>query len=66
MEVAPLARVLGEVGSSYLDYNVVAQREAEQRAEMAHVPDVLVTIPFFETDVFDMEGLLRLGEQLWS
>ncbi len=66
VEEAPLRRVLSEVGSSYLDYNVVAQREAEQRAEMANVPDVLVSVPFFDTDVYDMEGLLRLGERLWS
>jgi anion-transporting ArsA/GET3 family ATPase len=66
VDESTLARVLHELGSSYLDYNVVAQREAEQRAEMANVPDVLVSVPFFDTDVYDMEGLLRLGEQLWS
>ena len=33
---------------------------------MANVPDVLVSVPFFDTDVYDMEGLLRLGERLWS
>jgi anion-transporting ArsA/GET3 family ATPase len=66
VDVATLSRVLAELGSSYLDYNVVAQREAEQRAEMANTPDVLVSVPFFDTDVYDMEGLLRLGERLWS
>jgi anion-transporting ArsA/GET3 family ATPase len=66
LEVAQMTRVLSEVGSSFLDYNVVAQREAEQRAELAHVPDVLVSVPFFETDVYDMAGLLKIGEKLWS
>jgi anion-transporting ArsA/GET3 family ATPase len=61
-----LARVIAEIGTSYLDYNIVAQREAEQRAELAHTPDVLVSIPYFESDVYDLASLLRLGERLWS
>jgi anion-transporting ArsA/GET3 family ATPase len=59
-------RVLVEVGQSYLDYRVVAQREAEQRGELATVPESLVSVPYFETDVYDLAGLLRLGDQLWS
>ena len=66
VDPSQLARVIREVGSSYLDYNVVARREAEQRAELAHVPDVLVSVPYFDTDVYDMKGLIRLGERLWS
>jgi anion-transporting ArsA/GET3 family ATPase len=66
LDVSQLGRVLAEVGSSYLDYNLVAQREQEQRAEMAHVPEVLVTIPYFESDVHDFAGLLQLGERLWG
>jgi anion-transporting ArsA/GET3 family ATPase len=63
---AELAGVISEIGSSYLDYNLVAQREAEQRAELAHTPDVLVSVPYFESDVFDLSSLLRLGKKLWS
>jgi anion-transporting ArsA/GET3 family ATPase len=66
VDSAQLARVLGEVGTSYLDYNLVAQREAEQRAEMAETPDVLVSVPYFDTDVYDLTGLVRLGERLWG
>jgi anion-transporting ArsA/GET3 family ATPase len=66
VDQAQLARVVAEVGSSYLDYGVVAQREAEQRAELGAVPEALVSVPFFETDVYDMTGLLQLGEKLWS
>jgi anion-transporting ArsA/GET3 family ATPase len=65
-DVSQIRRVLSEVGRSYLDYRVVAQREAEQQAELATVPEALVSVPYFETDVFDLAGLLRLGEQLWS
>jgi len=60
------ARVLGEVAESFLNFGVVARREAEQQAEMRGAPDILVTVPFFDADIFDMEGLLRLGVQVWD
>ncbi|MHB1911483.1 MAG: ArsA family ATPase, partial [Acidimicrobiales bacterium] len=68
-EVGPpeqLERVLGEIASSFLNFQVVAQREAEQRAELSARPDVVATIPFFETDITDLSGLLRLAEYIWS
>ncbi len=65
-DVSQIRRVLAEVGRSYLDYRVVAQREAEQQAELATVPEALVSVPYFETDVYDLAGLLRLGEKLWG
>jgi anion-transporting ArsA/GET3 family ATPase len=61
-----LERVLGEISSSFLNYQVVAQREAEQRGELAASPDVVATVPFFDTDITDLSGLLRLGEHIWS
>jgi hypothetical protein len=66
IDQAQLARVVAEVGSSYLDYSVVAQREGEQRAELRTVPETLVSVPFFDTDVYDLAGLLQLGEKLWG
>jgi hypothetical protein len=57
---------LGEISSSFLNYQVVAQREAEQRGELAASPDVVATVPFFDTDITDLSGLLRLGEHIWS
>jgi len=62
---AVLARVLTEIGDSYLNYRVVATREAEQRAELARVPDVVATAPYFEADIFDLDGLLELGARIW-
>jgi anion-transporting ArsA/GET3 family ATPase len=59
------ARVLREVGASFLNYRVVATREAEQRQEMAHVPEIVATVPFFESDIYDLAGLLRLGTAFW-
>jgi len=61
-----LERVLGEIASSFLNFQVVAQREAEQRAELSARPDVVATIPFFETDITDLSGLLRLAEHIWT
>jgi anion-transporting ArsA/GET3 family ATPase len=63
---ALVARVLKEIGESYRNFGVVAKRETEQRAELASVPDVVATVPYFETDIFDLGGLLRLGETIWK
>ena len=60
------ARVIGEVAESFINFGVVARREAEQQAELKGAPDVLVTVPFFEADIYDMGGLLRLGAQVWG
>lgn len=61
-----VSRVLTEVAESFLRFQVVAQREAEQRAELSVGPSVVASVPFFETDIHDLDGLLRLGQQLWS
>jgi len=59
-------RVLGEVAESFLNFSVVARREAEQQAELKGAPDVLVTVPFFDADIYDMGGLLQLGALVWE
>ena len=61
-----IARVLTEVADSYLNFQIVALREMEERATLAVTPDVLATVPFFDTDIYDLSGLLRLGEQIWD
>jgi anion-transporting ArsA/GET3 family ATPase len=61
-----IARVLTEVADSYLNFQVVALREMEERALLSVVPDVLATVPFFDTDIYDLAGLVRLGEQIWE
>ncbi len=61
-----IGRVLEEVADSYLNFQVVALREMEERATLAVTPDVLATVPFFDTDIYDLAGLLRLGEQIWG
>jgi len=62
---ADVARVLRTVGESFLNYQVVAAREAEQRASLSRSPDVVATVPYFDADIHDLGGLLALGEQIW-
>jgi anion-transporting ArsA/GET3 family ATPase len=65
-EPEQIRRVLTEVGESFLRFQVVAQREAEEQAALARIPDVVATVPYFDTDIYDLAGLLRLGEEIWS
>ncbi|MDP9071870.1 MAG: AAA family ATPase [Actinomycetota bacterium] len=65
-EPAQVSRVLTEVAESFLRFEVVAQREAEQRAELAVAPAVVASVPYFETDIYDLGGLLRLAERIWG
>jgi hypothetical protein len=48
-----------------LNFQVVAQREAEKRAELAGAAEVVATVPYFDSDIFDLAGLVELGEQIW-
>jgi anion-transporting ArsA/GET3 family ATPase len=65
-DAAQVRRVLVEVGQNYLDYQLVAQSEAEKQAELSTAAETLVSIPYFETDVHDFSGLMRLGAGLWG
>ncbi len=60
-----VARVLHEVGESFLNFQVVAKREAEIRAELSAAPEVVASVPYFDHDITDLAGLLQLGEQIW-
>jgi anion-transporting ArsA/GET3 family ATPase len=72
-EVAPMVgaspeqvgRVLAEVAVSFHNFEVVAKREAEQRAELAVAPEVTVAVPYLDADIHDLPGLVALGERLW-
>ncbi len=60
------APMLREVAESFLNFSLVARREAEQRDELAHSPEVVASAPVFETDVTNLAGLLALGEAIWE
>jgi len=63
---ARTARVLRTVGDSFRNFAVVAKREAELRDELAREPDVVVNVPNFEIDIYDIAGLARIGEHLFA
>ncbi|MCB0970348.1 MAG: hypothetical protein KDA97_02350, partial [Acidimicrobiales bacterium] len=65
VDAADAARVLHTVGESFLNYQVVAKREAEQRAGLAQAPDVVAAVPYFDADIRDLGGLLALGDRIW-
>jgi anion-transporting ArsA/GET3 family ATPase len=65
-DTAQVRRVLVEVGQNYMDYRLVAQSEAEKQAELSTTAETLVSVPFFDTDVHDFAGLMRLGAGLWG
>jgi anion-transporting ArsA/GET3 family ATPase len=64
-EPQQVERVLREIGESFLNFQVVAKREAEVRAELAAAPDVVATVPYFDSDIYDLQGLIRLGDKIW-
>ena len=53
------ARVLRTIGESFPNFSVVAMREAELRAELARVPDVVVRVPSSSTTSSDVEASSR-------
>jgi hypothetical protein len=58
--------VLAEVAESFLNFNLVAKREAEQQGELRATAGVVSMAPHFATDIHDLYGLLRLGGSLWG
>lgn len=61
-----VARVLAEVGGSFLDYRVKASAEDELRRELGAAPDVVATVAYLAGDITDVAGLTRIGRRLWD
>ena len=62
---AAVGRVLGEVAASFLDYQVVAKREADLRKDLSSAAEVVATVPYFDDDMHDLTGLIGLGGSFW-
>ncbi len=60
------ARVLRTIGDSFANFAVVALREAELRAELSRVPDVVVRVPTMEHDVSDIDSLVEISRYLFG
>jgi anion-transporting ArsA/GET3 family ATPase len=66
--------VLRTLADSFRNYAVVARREAELRAELGRLslpgrdagPEVIVRVPNLDTDISDLDGLMRIGEVLFT
>jgi anion-transporting ArsA/GET3 family ATPase len=59
-------RVLQTVGESFLNFELVAKREAELRAELSRVPECVLRVPYFESDIHDLSGVARLSGYLFT
>ena len=57
--------MLKTIGESFQNFAVVAKREAELRAELSRVPEVLADVPALDSDVGDMAGLARIADSLF-
>ena len=60
------APLLKELAESFLNFSLVARREAEQRDELAPAGEVVASAPVMENDISNLAGLLALGETIWS
>ena len=60
-----VGRVLCEVAESFLNYRVVASREAEEAARLSACAEVVATVPYLADDIHDLDGLLTVGRHLW-
>ena len=59
--------VLASVGENFMNFRMVAAREADELRQIAQwAPGVLVTIPYFEADIYDVEGLCRVAGAISS
>jgi anion-transporting ArsA/GET3 family ATPase len=59
-------RLLATLAASYRNFNVIAKREAELRAEMDASPELVLTVPLGETDVADLAALDELSRHLFG
>ena len=62
---------LAEVADNFINFSVVARREAAARQALATesgvvVPKVVAAAAELDDDIHDLAGLLRLGRQIWS
>lgn len=63
---AMVQRVLSEVGTRFHDFGVVAARQAEREAELRDLCPLVVSIPWFDTEVDDLSTLARVGMSAWG
>ncbi|MGH9022932.1 MAG: ArsA-related P-loop ATPase, partial [Acidimicrobiia bacterium] len=71
LEISDLAdaaldsRLLATIAESFLNFEVVAKREADLRAQLSGQPELTVRVPCFEADIHDLEGIARASSWLF-
>ncbi|MGH9045084.1 MAG: ArsA family ATPase [Acidimicrobiales bacterium] len=60
------ARVLSEAATSFSNFNLVATMQSERIESLAKGFDVIATAPAFPQGVASLEGLVALGETIWT
>lgn len=61
-----MTHMLNEIGESYLNFQLVARREKEQRELLAAQSDLCVSVPYLESDIASLAGLLALSDLIWT
>ncbi len=64
-DIRRMGVLLEEMGHNFLNYQVVARREAEQQSEISNSPPLVLTVPYFEKDIHSLAALVDLGERIW-
>lgn len=65
-DAGDVERVLGEVGRSFANFELVARREAELLDEMSRQCAASATVPHLSGDVTDLAGLLEIGRCIFE
>ncbi len=60
-----LAQVFTTMGQSFIDYAMLAAREAELAARLAPLAERRAVVPQLDHDIADLGHLLELGRALW-
>lgn len=59
-----MARVLEEIGESFLDYGIAAARQQDLRTDLAEIPQTMATVPYLAGDFVDLGGLAQVASEL--
>ena len=61
---ALMARVLAEIGESFLDYGIAAARQKDLGADLTETAQTVTRVPYLATDVVDVDGLAAIAAEL--
>ena len=64
-ETQALSEGLEVIPRRTIEYKAQMLDEMDLDAVLARKPEIVASVPYFESDIFDLAGLLRLGDQIW-